>query len=159
MPGQKLKTDSWESDIRRGLLRLLVLAVIKESKETFGYDIAKSIRERTAERLIVKDGTLYPLLRRLEEQKLVRSTWNVAGERPRKYYRLTAAGDQELLGMLEFWNELVLALDPLFRSIAAGRAMNGDYQEQVRFCAKCGNQVFPGAIYCAACGAAIEESD
>jgi DNA-binding PadR family transcriptional regulator len=161
MPKEKpeTETDPWEINIRRGLLRLLVLAVIEESKETFGYAIANSIKERTSNRLIVKDGTLYPLLRRLEEQKLVRSTWNVAGERPRKYYQLTAAGNKELLRMLEFWNDLVLSLDPLFRSIAAGRATNGDYQEQVRFCDSCGNQVFPGALYCANCGAALEESD
>jgi hypothetical protein len=42
MPKEKTKTDPWESDIRRGLLRLLVLAVIKESKESFGYAINSS---------------------------------------------------------------------------------------------------------------------
>ncbi len=158
MPKQK-PLESWESDVRRGLLRLLVLAVIKESKSTFGYEIAQSIKKRTAERLIVQDGTLYPLLRRLEDQKMVRSTWNVAGERPRKYYQLTAAGEKDLLAMLEFWNDLVLSLDPLFRSIVVGREANGDYQEQIQFCTSCGNQVFPGAIYCANCGAELTESE
>ncbi|MDO8124259.1 MAG: helix-turn-helix transcriptional regulator [Candidatus Hermodarchaeota archaeon] len=158
MPKQKLP-ETWESDVRRGLLRLLVLAVIKESKSTFGYAIAQSIRERTTDRLIVQDGTLYPLLRRLEEQKLVRSTWDVSGERPRKYYQLTAAGDKQLLAMLEFWNELVISLDPLFRGIVEGRVADSDYQEQVQFCTSCGNQVYPGAIYCANCGAEISESE
>ena len=158
MPKQK-PLESWESDVRRGLLRLLVLAVIKESKSTFGYEIAQSIKKRTAERLIVQDGTLYPLLRRLEDQKMVRSTWNVAGERPRKYYQLTAVGEKDLLAMLEFWNDLVLSLDPLFRGIVVGREANGDYQEQIQFCTSCGNQVFPGAIYCANCGAELTESE
>ncbi|MFW9831479.1 MAG: helix-turn-helix transcriptional regulator [Candidatus Thorarchaeota archaeon] len=151
--------ESWESDVRRGLLRLLVIAVIKESGSTFGYAIAQSIRERTADRLIVQDGTLYPLLRRLEEQKLVRSTWDVSGERPRKYYQLTATGDKQLLAMLEFWNDLVISLDPLFRSIVVGREANGDFQEKVQFCTSCGNQVYPGAIYCANCGAQTTESE
>lgn len=158
MPKQK-PLESWESDVRRGLLRLLVLAVIKESKSTFGYEIAQSIKKRTAERLIVQDGTLYPLLRRLEDQKMVRSTWDVSGERPRKYYQITSAGEKQLLAMLEFWNDLVISLDPLFRSIAVGREANGEYQEQVQFCTSCGNQVYPGAIYCANCGAEITESD
>jgi len=158
MPKQK-QLETWESDVRRGLLRLLVLAVIKEKESSFGYAIAQSIRERTADRLIVQDGTLYPLLRRLEEQKMVRSNWDVSGERPRKYYQLTAAGDKQLLAMLEFWNDLVISLDPLFRGIAVGRESNSDYQEHVRFCTSCGNQVYPGAIYCAKCGAEIQESE
>ena len=158
MPKLKLP-ETWESDVRRGLLRLLVLAVIKESNSTFGYAIAQSIRKRTADRLIVQDGTLYPLLRRLEEKKLVRSTWDVSGERPRKYYQLTATGDKQLLAMLDFWNELVISLDPLFRGIAVGREANSDFQEKIQFCTSCGNQVYPGAIYCANCGAEISESD
>ncbi len=151
--------ESWESDVRRGLLQLLVLAVIKESSSTFGYAIAQSIRERTADRLIVQDGTLYPLLRRLEDQKLVRSTWDVTGERPRKYYELTAAGDKQLLAMLEFWNDLVLSLDPLFRTIAIGHPTKGEYRDQPQYCTHCGNQIFPGAVYCANCGAELTESD
>ncbi len=157
MPKQK-PPETWESDVRRGLLRLLVLAVIKESKSTFGYAIAQSIRERTADQLIVQDGTLYPLLRRLEEQKMVRSTWDVSGERPRKYYQLTAAGEKQLLAMLEFWNDLVISLDPLFRGIMVGREVNDEFQEQIHFCTKCGNQLYPGAIFCANCGAKISET-
>lgn len=158
MPKRKLP-DTWESNVRRGLLRLLVLAVIKEAGSTFGYAIAESIRERTTDQLIIQDGTLYPLLRRLEEQKLLHSTWNVTDDRPRKYYTLTTVGDIQLLAMLEFWNELVISLDPLFRGIAEGRVANTDYQEQVQFCTKCGNQVYPGAIYCANCGTEISKSD
>jgi DNA-binding PadR family transcriptional regulator len=158
MPKRQLP-DTWESDVRRGLLRLLVLAVIKEAGSTFGYAIAESIRERTADQLIIQDGTLYPLLRRLEDQKLVRSTWNVSGDRPRKYYTLTTTGDTQLLAMLEFWNELVLSLDPLFRGIAEGRIANNDFQVQIQFCTTCENQVYPGAIYCANCGSKISKSD
>ncbi len=155
MPKQELP-ETWESDVRRGLLQLLVLAVIKEAGSTFGYAIAQTIRNRTADRLIVQDGTLYPLLRRLEDQRMVRSTWNVSGERPRKYYQLTPTGERQLLAMLEVWNDLVTSLDPLFRSIAAGRAGNGRFEEQAKFCTHCGSQVYPGAIYCASCGAELE---
>ena len=158
MPKQK-PLETWESDIRRGLLQLLVLAIIKESKSTFGYEIAKTIRKRTADRLIVKDGTLYPLLRRLETHKLVKSTWNTSGERPRKYYQLTSTGNQQLHAMIEIWNELIVTLDPLFRAISADRASNGAFLEGARFCSDCGNQVYPGAIFCAACGAQLAKSD
>ncbi len=158
MPKQK-PPETWESDIRRGLLQLLVLATIKEAKSTFGYEIAQTIRKRTADRLIVKDGTLYPLLRRLETHKLVKSHWDTSGERPRKYYQLTSIGTQQLQAMIEMWNELIVTLDPLFRAISADRASNGAFQEETRFCSDCGNQVYPGAIFCAACGAQLTKSD
>jgi DNA-binding PadR family transcriptional regulator len=158
MPKQK-PPETWESDIRRGLLQLLVLATIKEAESTFGYEIAQTIRKRTADRLIVKDGTLYPLLRRLETHKLVNSSWDTTGERPRKYYQLTNKGEQQLQAMIEVWNDLIVTLDPLFRAIGADRASNGTFQEEARFCSECGNQVYPGAIFCAACGAQLAKSD
>jgi DNA-binding PadR family transcriptional regulator len=148
-----------ESDLRRGILQLLVLAIIGDAGTTFGYAIAQTIRERTADRLILQDGTLYPLLRRLEQQKLVRSTWDVSGERPRKYYRLTAPGDQQLRTMLTAWMDFVAALDPIFRTSAAAADGRDLSKENVRFCARCGVQVYPGAVFCAACSSKLREGD
>jgi DNA-binding PadR family transcriptional regulator len=149
--------ETWESDLRRGILQLLVLAIIRDAGTTFGYAIAQTIRERTADRLILQDGTLYPLLRRLEQQKLVQSTWDVSGERPRKYYRLTTAGDQQLRTMLTAWMDFVAALDPIFRTSAAATSGKHLAKERAQFCARCGVQVYPGAVFCAACGSKLTE--
>lgn len=151
--------ETWESDLRRGILQLLVLAIIRDEGTTFGYAIAQTIRDRTADRLILQDGTLYPLLRRLEQQKLVQSTWDVSGERPRKYYRLTTTGDQQLRTMLTAWMDFVAALDPIFRTAAAATSGKDLSKENARFCARCGVQVYPGAVFCAACGCKLTEGD
>jgi len=151
-------TESWESDLRRGLLQLLVLAIIKAEGPTFGYAIAQSIRQRTADRLILQDGTLYPLLHRLERQRLVRSRWDVTGDRPRKYYQITPPGEQQLQAMLATWSELVYTLDPLFRSLRQpGAAGAPSPSSGARFCPSCGAPLHPGAAFCAACGTRIME--
>jgi PadR family transcriptional regulator PadR len=152
-------TESWESDMRRGLLKLLVLSIIKEGEDTFGYAIAQSIRDKTADKLIVQDGTLYPLLRRLAEQKLVNTSWDLSSERPRKFYKLTLRGEQELKLMLEFWTDLAKSLDPFFRTIIADRIGNGKFEYEAKFCTKCGAQVYPAASFCAACGKNLMERE
>ena len=61
----------------------------------------------------IEQGTLYPLLRRLEEQGLLQSEWNVEGSRPRRYYVISPAG-RKLLGLLqEDWGQLVRVIDIL----------------------------------------------
>jgi len=152
-------TESWESDLRRGLLQLLVLAIIKAEGPTFGYAIAQSIRQRTADRLILQDGTLYPLLHRLEHQKLVRSRWDVSGDRPRKYYQITPAGERQLQVMLAVWTDLVATLDPLFHSLQYGDAAGpkATSPPPAKFCPTCGAPIHPGAAFCAACGTPVME--
>jgi DNA-binding PadR family transcriptional regulator len=64
----------------------------------------------------VNEGTLYPLLRRLEEQKLLDSEWRLVGEaRPRRYYRINAAGEAALAALTVEWRVLAASLDQLLR--------------------------------------------
>ncbi|MFX1486575.1 MAG: helix-turn-helix transcriptional regulator [Promethearchaeota archaeon] len=153
---EKKTTEAWESDVRRGLLELVVLSIIKEGNATFGYAISQAIRERTADKLILRDGTLYPLLRRLVEQKLVSDRWDVSGDRPRKYYSITRAGEERLKAMLIFWNDLVDALNPLFQEIIVDLMNNYD-EKKGQFCSRCGFRISPGASFCASCGVRIRE--
>lgn len=84
--------ENLASELRRGLLAVAVLAQCREPQ--YGY----SLKQRLAEAgLDVNEGTLYPLLRRLEEQKLLDSEWKLADEsRPRRYYRINDGGEQAL---------------------------------------------------------------
>lgn len=95
-------------ELRRGTLVLAALSQLKTPK--YGYSLLQDLAKRGLE---VEQGTLYPLLRRLDEQGLLESTWNVAGPRPRKYYQLSAEGLDALAALAEQWSDLVAALEQL----------------------------------------------
>ena len=73
-----------EVELKRGLLQLAVLSMARE--RTYGYRLCKSLADGGLE---VEEGTLYPVLRRLEGQGFLRSLWETSGSRPRKYYEIT----------------------------------------------------------------------
>ncbi len=94
--------ESWPSDWLRAVLPLSVLAVVAE-EETYGYAVAQRLRE--AGLGAVKGGTLYPVLNRLEEDGLMRSSWREgAGGPGRKFFTVTAAGRAELAGRTTAWH-------------------------------------------------------
>jgi PadR family transcriptional regulator, regulatory protein PadR len=99
-----VRADEWSSQIRRGTLELCVLALIA-SKPRYGYDLVSAL-ERW-ELLATTEGTLYPLLRRLQREGKVEASWqeSAAGP-PRKYYRLTPHGRDLLERMAADWTEL-----------------------------------------------------
>ena len=96
----------WSTEIRRGVIELCIMALI-DKKEMYGYEIAKRLRALTSEILSVEEGTLYPLLRRLEKKGWVQGSWVIIEGRPRKYYKLTEQGKIALEKMKFHWNLLV----------------------------------------------------
>ena len=95
-------------ELRRGSLVLAALSQLDEAR--YGYALIGELSRRGLE---IDQGTLYPLLRRLEEQGLLESEWNVEGSRPRRYYQISSAG-QELLQLLtEEWQALVSVMNGL----------------------------------------------
>lgn len=95
-------------EIRRGIL---VLAALSElSDEKYGYSLVNSLAEKGVE---IDQGTLYPLLRRLEAQGLLNSAWNVEGARPRRYYSLNDSGKQLLTMLVAEWNKLTGVMEQL----------------------------------------------
>jgi PadR family transcriptional regulator PadR len=102
-PGEHLSLE-----LRRGAIVVAILAQLREP--LYGY----SLRERLAEEgLEVKEGTLYPLLRRLEAQGLLDSEWEVGEGRPRRYYRLSKEGEEVLAELRAEWEGLVHVLERL----------------------------------------------
>src|SRR5215216_8049671 len=99
-----VRAGEWSSQIRRGTLELCVLALIA-SKPRYGYDLVSAL-ERW-EPLATTEGTVYPLLRRLQREDKIEASWqeSVAGP-PRKYYRLTPHGRDLLERMKADWAEL-----------------------------------------------------
>lgn len=103
----------FERELRRGVLEMLLLRLLAGGR-SYGYRIVTEIAERTAGALEVKEGTIYPLLYRLEKQGLLRTEWD-APERgaPRKYYRLTAVGAERLEAMVASWRRFADEVDRL----------------------------------------------
>ena len=94
--------DKLALELRRGTLALAVLSQLHESRH--GYSLVRRLVDLG---LKVEQGTLYPLLRRLDEQGLLHSRWDVEGSRPRKYYTLSPQGADALAELTGLWRQLV----------------------------------------------------
>jgi PadR family transcriptional regulator, regulatory protein PadR len=97
-------------ELRRGVLVLAVLSHLRE--EQYGYSLKKALGARGLE---IDEGTLYPLMRRLEGQGLLRSRWRVEEGRPRRYYRTSAQGEQVLKGLEADWQQLSRAMERVLK--------------------------------------------
>lgn len=102
-------------ELRRGSLELIVLHLL-EPGEAYGYEIVTKLAEQTNGAVEVTDGTLYPVLYRLERAGFVAIRWETP-ERgvPRKYYRLTPAGREELAQLRHEWTTFSDAMARLLR--------------------------------------------
>lgn len=99
-------------ELRRGALGLAVLSQLEQAQ--YGYSLKQQLAARGMD---IQEGTLYPLLRRLEAQGLLASEWRVVDEtRPRRYYKLSAQGAQALGDLKKEWQALSAALDGLLQS-------------------------------------------
>ena len=82
--------SKFESEINRGISTLSILSIISQHRENgvHGYQISKDLLEQTHEMLIIEEGTLYPILRKLEDDRIIKSEREIEG-RKRKYYYIT----------------------------------------------------------------------
>ena len=99
-------------EMRRGTVILCVLAKLNES--TYGYNL---IAELAGTGIAIEANTLYPLLRRLEGQGLLESSWNTEGAKPRKYYNTTAFGKEVLVSLKNHWLKTVSNMNNILERI------------------------------------------
>ena len=97
--------DNLRLELRRGVVVLAVLSQMDTAR--YGYSLIQRLAERG---LDVEEGTLYPLLRRLEKQGFLRSEWNTDDSRPRKYYVTSADGRAAASRLAAEWSALNGAL-------------------------------------------------
>src|SRR6476661_6979280 len=88
-------------ELRRGCLIVAVLAQLRT--ERYGYTLRKALAD---DGLAIDEGTLYPLLRRLETQGLLVSEWREEEKRNKRFYRLSTAGEQILTHLLQEWHDI-----------------------------------------------------
>lgn len=98
-----MKLENTKAQMRKGILELCVLSIISK-EEAYPSDIIKKLKEF---KLIVVEGTLYPLLNRLKNAGLLTYTWKESNAGPpRKYYIITNEGKTFLVGLIDTWEEL-----------------------------------------------------
>jgi transcriptional regulator len=100
-----------QHDLKKGSAELMVLAVV-EDQPRHGYDIARRIDETSGGLLRFHVASLYPMLYRMEQKGWIQGRWiEKAGQRRRRYYRLTPVGRTVLAAQRREWQSLVSALD------------------------------------------------
>jgi PadR family transcriptional regulator PadR len=98
-------------ELKRGSAELLILALL-EQRQRHGYEIGQLITDRSAGAISFHIASLYPTLYRLEDKGLIDGRWvEKAGQRRRRYYRLTAEGRKVLASQRNIWQTFFLALD------------------------------------------------
>ena len=97
-----------ELELRRGVLVLAVLSQLRTAE--YGYSLRQALLQRG---LPIEEGTLYPLLRRLEAQGLLASEWRIEDGPPRRYYRINASGQRLLHNLTGAWLGLVTTMNGL----------------------------------------------
>ena len=97
-----------EQELRRGVLILAVLSQLKASQ--YGYSLRQLLGNQG---MPIEEGTLYPLLRRMEEQGLLSSEWKIEDGPPRRYYVRTAHGERVFSELSADWRTLVAKLEKM----------------------------------------------
>ena len=104
-------TTGFDRELKKGSTELAVLALI-ERRPRHGYEICKLIEERSEGAMRLNVASLYPLLYRLEIRDLIKGRWvEKAGQRRRRYYRLTASGRRMLAERRGVWRDFVEAMN------------------------------------------------
>ena len=97
-------------ELRRGVIVLAVLSQLDE--EQYGYSLLKRLSDQGLE---VDQGTLYPLLRRLETQGLLQSVWKLEEARPRRYYVISQQGKEWLPQLTNEWKNIVAMMSAMLK--------------------------------------------
>jgi len=96
--------------MRRGTIVLALLSQLTTAR--YGYDLLQKLKSAA---FTIDAGTLYPLLRRLESQGVLESTWDTTESRPRKYYRLSAEGEAFYTSLKREWYEMTDAINTMIK--------------------------------------------
>ena len=114
-------SDKWEAQMRKGCLEMAVLASLWHGRQ-YGLEILR-VLERDS-RLVLSEGTIYPILNRLRVEGLVQSQWVEAeAGHPRKYYELTQSGRERATRMAETWTEFSAGLGFLIEPVLKDKEM------------------------------------
>jgi PadR family transcriptional regulator, regulatory protein PadR len=104
----QLLIQNLTTELKRGTQIMVVLHALRS--EQYGYSLLQDLETMG---VLMEAGTLYPLLRRLETQGLLESTWDTTETRPRKFYRLSPIGLDVLKQLKEVWKQIVMQMQSI----------------------------------------------
>lgn len=109
--------DRFLQQLKKGVLEMLVLNLICR-KSTYGYELMAELKKQSNDLFTLKEGTLYPILYRLEDEGMIESTWSQGEGKiaPKKMYAVTGKGQQEAIRRFQVWQTF-------------SRTVNSFYQE------------------------------
>ncbi len=114
-------SPEWTAELKRGSIQLCLLALLAKD-EKYGFQIQRELKDKSNGFFDLKEGTLYPALRRLEERGFVESHWKEPGPReggmPRKYYRLTDRGRTALGEALAIWRQMTSGAERVLEGVS-----------------------------------------
>lgn len=106
----------FSKELLKGTLSAIILKMLADQNKMYGYEMAQRVRELSKEKILIKDGSLYPALQKMTEDGLLSFNEEIVGGRLRKYYYLTPKGKKESLvyfqELQEFMNTLSLVVFP-----------------------------------------------
>lgn len=100
--------DRFIQQLKKGVLEMLVLKLIC-TRATYGYELLSRLKDQSGGRFVLKEGTLYPILYRLEDDGLIAASWSQGEGRiaPKKIYEATEKGREENMRRQKIWQEFV----------------------------------------------------
>lgn len=108
---EQIDSRIFDRELKKGSAELLILSLL-EVQARHGYDISKLIEQRSGGTLRFRVASLYPLLYRLEKRGWIQGRWvEKAGQRRRRYYRITDPGRKVLASQRRGWQEFVAAIN------------------------------------------------
>ena len=113
-----------DSRLLWGAVEMLMLEVISHGP-TYGYEISQTVDTRSGGYFALKEGSLYPALHRLEQQKLVKSSWREVDGRRRKYYELSPAGSKALAAKKQEWRAFTVGIQGVLGDGNSGSMISG----------------------------------
>lgn len=110
------KKGNWAAQLKKGSLQICVMSLLSKS-EMYGYEIIKALQKESDGFFDLKEGTLYPILYRLEERKYVKSKWlrKDKSKPPRNYYSITKEGKKALKEAIKEFRNMVESTERILK--------------------------------------------
>jgi DNA-binding PadR family transcriptional regulator len=104
----------YSKELTKGTLQPIILKLISESDKMYGYEITQRVREITSGKIDISEGALYPILHRMEAEKILDTEKVFIGKRVRKYYKVTESGKKTAIKVTAELNDFIETLSVIF---------------------------------------------
>ncbi len=103
----------YSRELLKGTLSVIILKLLSEHTKMYGYEIFKLVKERSDEKIVLKDGSLYPALQKMNKDGLITFEEVYIGKRVRKYYYLTPEGEKAKIDHIKELKDFMKTLDKI----------------------------------------------